>query len=69
MNRLRSALWLPLFDGLADPRVDRFCGRARLADHLDAGLGGEDAVQPGADHRVVVAQDHPDRLSQRASRR
>ncbi|MFF0078658.1 hypothetical protein ACFYR1_02870 [Streptomyces canus] len=36
MNRLRSALWLPLFDDLADPRVV-----ARLAaDAEEAGWDG-----------------------------
>ena len=31
-----------------------------LADHLQVGLGGQEQAQAGADHGVVVGQQHPD---------
>src|SRR5262249_20703321 len=39
----------------------RLVPRGRLADHRQAGLGGEHPGQPGPDHRVIVGEQDPDR--------
>ena len=41
--------------------VDRGAPVPALAHHLEVGLGVDDRREPGADQRLVVADQHPDR--------
>ncbi len=42
-------------------QVDRRAAVGRLADHVDPGFGLGHQAQAGADHRLVVGDEHPDR--------
>ncbi len=49
-------------DGRVEARglLDRLEAVAGLGDHVDVGLAGEQQAEAGADHRLVVGDEHAD---------